>query len=154
MAAAADIFANNLKGLRERRGHTQDALGSLVGVDGQTIRNYEGRRRWPSPEVMDRLATALRCQVGDFFMGDAYSPPEVSPEEALAVIAAAIRTPAPTPERRELIELISSPALDDAYTEVLLKLAKARSSRAGKPDVLPDDTQDTDGISRRRRNLK
>ncbi|MDW3783688.1 helix-turn-helix transcriptional regulator [Staphylococcus saprophyticus] len=58
-------FKDNLKAMRKRRGFTQSELGTLSGVSGQIISNYERAYSRPNEEQIRKIAKALNCQVND-----------------------------------------------------------------------------------------
>lgn len=51
--------ANSLRQRRERLGYSQQALGTLVGVDAKTIRNWETGERVPRLKNRRPLGDAL-----------------------------------------------------------------------------------------------
>lgn len=53
------IFAENLRRLRIERGHSQEALADLVGIDRTYVSALERRRYAVSLDVLERIASAL-----------------------------------------------------------------------------------------------
>lgn len=60
----AELFADNLRLLREGKGLTQAELGSLCGISENAIRNYELGRCFPKITTLNALADALDVSVG------------------------------------------------------------------------------------------
>ena len=59
----AELFADNLRLLREGKGLTQAELGSLCGISENAIRNYELGRCFPKITTLNALADALDVSV-------------------------------------------------------------------------------------------
>lgn len=55
----AELFADNLRLLREGKGLTQAELGSLCGISENAIRNYELGHCFPKTATLNALANAL-----------------------------------------------------------------------------------------------
>lgn len=60
----AELFADNLRLLREGKGLTQAELGSLCGISENAIRNYELGRCFPKTATLNALANALDISTG------------------------------------------------------------------------------------------
>lgn len=60
-------FGRRLKMLRHHRVTSQKALAQASGVSLNTIGSIERGLRFPSPEVLESLATALEIEVRDLF---------------------------------------------------------------------------------------
>ena len=52
-------MANNLKEYRRRSGFSQDKLAELAEISSQYLATVETCRKFPTPEVLERLAAAL-----------------------------------------------------------------------------------------------
>lgn len=60
----AELFADNLRLLREGKGLTQAELGSLYGISENAIRNYELGHCFPKTATLNALANALDISTG------------------------------------------------------------------------------------------
>ncbi len=67
------MFGERLRRMREFRGLTQDRLGALVDTPGTNIARYESEARKPDPEMLAKLADALRISV-DYLLGRVSEP--------------------------------------------------------------------------------
>ncbi|MDR2729830.1 MAG: helix-turn-helix domain-containing protein [Treponema sp.] len=54
-----EIFAENLRKIRRKRGLTQEKLAEKAGMSLQYLALLELSRKFPSGEMLERLATAL-----------------------------------------------------------------------------------------------
>ena len=61
------ILANNLKRLRALRGYTQEQCSDVCDVSLRYYQHLEACDRWPSPEIIKKLAKGLRCKQVDLF---------------------------------------------------------------------------------------
>jgi transcriptional regulator with XRE-family HTH domain len=77
MANLRNILAKNLKEHRRRCGISQAKLAEKAEISTQYIAMVELSRQFPSPEVLDRIASALGIESHEFFA----VPP--SPEDAM-----------------------------------------------------------------------
>ena len=59
-------LAANMKRLRRERGWSQEALAAEAGLDRTYISGIERKVKNPTVTVVDRVAVALKCSVGDF----------------------------------------------------------------------------------------
>lgn len=59
----AELFADNLRLLREGKGLTQAELGSLCGISENAIRNYELGHCFPKTATLNALANALDISI-------------------------------------------------------------------------------------------
>jgi transcriptional regulator with XRE-family HTH domain len=86
MASIREILAANLKEYRRRSGFSQDKLAELADISSQYLATVETCRKFPTPEVLERLAAALDIETHLLF--------EVSttPEEALEQLHQAVVT--------------------------------------------------------------
>ena len=58
-------LAVNMKRLRKERGWSQEALAAEAGLDRTYISGIERKVKNPTVTVVDRVAVALKCSVGD-----------------------------------------------------------------------------------------
>lgn len=77
MANLRDILASNLKENRKRCGFSQAKLSEKADISTQYIAMIEVARKFPSPEVLERLAKALGIEAYELFVV------EPSPESAM-----------------------------------------------------------------------
>lgn len=66
-------IGKNIKGLRERRGMTQEALAEALFVTRQTVSNYETGRSRPDIDMLIRIAQVLDADMNHLLYG---LPPE------------------------------------------------------------------------------
>ena len=60
-----DRLAANMKRLRKERGWSQEALADAAGLDRTYISGIERKVKNPTITVVDRVAVALGCRLGD-----------------------------------------------------------------------------------------
>ncbi|MEL0154128.1 helix-turn-helix transcriptional regulator [Sphingopyxis sp.] len=58
-------LAANMKRLRKERGWSQEALADEAGLDRTYISGIERRVKNPTITVIERVAAALRCRLGE-----------------------------------------------------------------------------------------
>jgi DNA-binding XRE family transcriptional regulator len=58
-------LAVNMKRLRKERGWSQEALADEAGLDRTYISGIERRVKNPTITVVERVAVALKCSLGD-----------------------------------------------------------------------------------------
>lgn len=58
-------LAGNMKRLRKERGWSQEALADEAGVDRTYVSGLERIVRNPTITVVERIASALKCRMGD-----------------------------------------------------------------------------------------
>lgn len=58
---------NKVRYYRTQRFLTQDELGRIIGVQGQTVANIEKGKHKPRPKTARELAKALGVSVGELF---------------------------------------------------------------------------------------
>ena len=58
-------LAANMKRLRKERGWSQEALADEAGLDRTYISGIERIVRNPTVTVIERISSALQCQMGD-----------------------------------------------------------------------------------------
>lgn len=59
-----------LKFLREQKGITQKELGTVIGVEQNTISQWETSERLPRADKLLQLAKVLGCTVEELLMGE------------------------------------------------------------------------------------
>jgi len=72
-----DILAKNIKANRRRIGFSQEKLAEKAGISTPYVAMIEVSRKFPAPDVLDRIAEALNIKTWQLFS----VPP--SPEEAM-----------------------------------------------------------------------
>jgi transcriptional regulator with XRE-family HTH domain len=67
MTGIREVLAGNIKGYRRRLGFSQDKLAELASISSQYLATVETCRKFPTPEVLDRLAEALDVNTYELF---------------------------------------------------------------------------------------
>ena len=67
MANIREILANNIKEYRRKCGFSQDRLAEIANISSQYLATVETCRKFPTPEVLDRLAVALGIETYELF---------------------------------------------------------------------------------------
>ena len=67
MASIREVLANNIKEYRRKCGFSQDKLAELASISSQYLATVETCRKFPTPEVLDRLAEALGIKTYELF---------------------------------------------------------------------------------------
>ncbi|GHU16909.1 hypothetical protein FACS1894163_07130 [Spirochaetia bacterium] len=80
MESIRQILANNMKEYRKKRGYSQVKLAEQAGVSAQYIAMIEMCSKFPKPEMLERLATALDIETHQLF------GVSTTPEEALTLL--------------------------------------------------------------------
>jgi transcriptional regulator with XRE-family HTH domain len=62
MASIREVLAANLKEYRRRSGLSQDKLAEQADISCQYLATVETCRKFPTPEVLERLAAALNIE--------------------------------------------------------------------------------------------
>ena len=62
MVSIREILALNLKEYRRKSGFTQEKLAEKAGISANYLSMVEISRKFPTPEMLDRLAQALNIQ--------------------------------------------------------------------------------------------
>ena len=70
-----EIFAKNLRGKRRKCGFSQEKLAEKAGISTQYLAMMEIARKFPTSEVLERLAGAMDIKVYELFLID-HSPRE------------------------------------------------------------------------------
>jgi len=104
MANIRDILANNLKENRKKNGISQAKLGEMAGISTQYIAMIELSKQFPTPEVLERIASALGIESYELFS----VPP--SPESSMERLHKDI-----IKEIREVIVEVLENALSDKH---------------------------------------
>jgi transcriptional regulator with XRE-family HTH domain len=68
MASIRDILANNLKENRKRLGFSQAKLAERADTSTQYIAMIEVSRKFPTPEMLERIANALEIETYELFL--------------------------------------------------------------------------------------
>ena len=79
-----EILALNLKGYRRKSGFTQEKLAEKAGISANYLSMVEISRKFPTPEMLDRLAQALDIHTFQLF------DPTATPDGALLHLEQAI----------------------------------------------------------------
>jgi len=69
-----EILAHNLKENRQKCGYTQEKLAEAAGISANYLSMVEISKKFPTPEMLDRLAKALNIETIQLF--DASATPE------------------------------------------------------------------------------
>jgi len=69
-----EILAQNLKENRQKCGYTQEKLAEVAGISANYLSMVEISKKFPTPEMLDRLANALNIETFQLF--DASATPE------------------------------------------------------------------------------
>jgi transcriptional regulator with XRE-family HTH domain len=104
MTNIRDILANNLKENRKKCGISQSKLAENAGISTQYIAMIELSKQFPTPEVLERVATALGIEAYELFS----VPP--SPESSMERLHKDI-----IKEIREVIVEVLEKALADKH---------------------------------------
>ena len=75
MAPLREIFAKNLRENRRKCSFSQEKLAEKAGISTQYLAMMEIARKFPTAEVLERLATAMNIKVYELFLID-HSPRE------------------------------------------------------------------------------
>ena len=62
-----EIFKNNLRYYRKKRGLTQEALSEKIGLNPKYITDIESRAKFPSADTIDAIAAALQILPSQLF---------------------------------------------------------------------------------------
>jgi transcriptional regulator with XRE-family HTH domain len=84
MAKIREILAENIKEYRRKRGITQSELAERSNISTNFMGMIEQERKFPAPEVLDRIAEALGIDTSELFITD------VSPQAELKKLHKAI----------------------------------------------------------------
>jgi transcriptional regulator with XRE-family HTH domain len=67
MAGIRDILAGNIRDNRRKCGFSQERLAETAGLSPQYIAMIELSRKFPTPDVLDRIARALNIETHQLF---------------------------------------------------------------------------------------
>jgi len=67
MANIREVLAKNIKEYRHKYGFSQDKLAELASITSQYLATVETCRKFPTPEVLDRIAEALSIETHELF---------------------------------------------------------------------------------------
>jgi transcriptional regulator with XRE-family HTH domain len=67
MAGIREVLAKNIKEYRRKYGFSQDKLAELANISSQYLATVETCRKFPTPEVLERLAEALGIEPHELF---------------------------------------------------------------------------------------
>ena len=84
MVNIREILALNLKEKRQKCGLTQEKLAEKAGISANYLSMVEVSKKFPTPEMLDRLAQALDVQTFQLF------DPSSTPEGAMLHLEQAI----------------------------------------------------------------
>jgi transcriptional regulator with XRE-family HTH domain len=71
MAKIREILAQNIKIHRQRLGITQPELAERANISTNFIGMIEQKRKFPTPEILDRIAAALEIETAELFITSA-----------------------------------------------------------------------------------
>ena len=74
MTKIRDIFAKNMRDYRIAQGFTQAYLAEKVETSTNYIGMIENRNKFPSPEMIERIAAALGIDTIDLFITEKKMP--------------------------------------------------------------------------------
>jgi len=77
MTSLRDILAFNLKENRKKCGFSQAKLAEIANITTQYVAMIEVSRKFPTPEMLDRIAKALEIETYELFIV------KPSPEDAM-----------------------------------------------------------------------
>jgi transcriptional regulator with XRE-family HTH domain len=75
VASLREIFAKNLRENRRKCGFSQEKLAEKTGISTQYLAMMEIARKFPTSEVLERIALSLNIKVYELFLID-HSPRE------------------------------------------------------------------------------
>ena len=67
MAKIKEILAQNMKIYRQKLGLTQPELAEKANISTNFIGMIEQKRKFPAPEMLDRIAAALEIETNELF---------------------------------------------------------------------------------------
>jgi transcriptional regulator with XRE-family HTH domain len=111
-----DILARNIKKNRRKNGFSQERLAEKAGISTPFVAMIEVSRKFPTPDVLDRIAGALHIKTWELFA----VPP--SPEEAMERL------------HQSIVKDI------DQVVAVAVKKAIEETLKTGFLGIPPDDT--------------
>jgi len=67
MAKIREILAQNMKKYRQKLGITQPELAERINISTNFVGMIEQKRKFPAPEMLDRIAIALEIETFELF---------------------------------------------------------------------------------------
>jgi transcriptional regulator with XRE-family HTH domain len=67
MEKIREILAGNIKKYRQKLGITQPELAERASISTNFIGMIEQKRKFPAPEILERIATALEIETSELF---------------------------------------------------------------------------------------
>ena len=77
MEKIREILAQNMKIYRQKLGISQTELAERANISSNFIGIIEQKRKFPSPEMLERIAKALEIETTELFMSPASSQAEL-----------------------------------------------------------------------------
>lgn len=111
MESIRKLAARRIKEHRKRRRFTQASLAEAMSVDQSTIQRWEGGQTWPSPEDLGRLSAVLGVPAWQL----------IKPADSDLL----------TDRKREIIRLLSLPAIQDSKLGAILDWLQAEAELVG-----------------------
>ena len=92
MGKIREILAQNMKAYRQKLGITQPELAERANISINFVGMIEQKRKFPAPEMLDRIAKALEIETPELFTTSASPQAELKKlhEEILANLDRAI----------------------------------------------------------------
>jgi len=86
MVKIREILAQNMKMYRQKLGITQSELAEKADISTNFIGMIEQKRKFPAPEILDRIAEALKVETNELFTvsNSPYNELKLLHEEILA----------------------------------------------------------------------
>jgi len=67
MAKIRDVLAQNIKMYRQKLDITQSELAEKADISTNFVGMIEQKRKFPAPEILDRIAVALKIETNELF---------------------------------------------------------------------------------------
>lgn len=67
------LIGQRIKTIRKNKGYTQEKLSELIGIEPQSMSYMENGKFAPTPDTLQKLATALDVQPYEFYYFDTVS---------------------------------------------------------------------------------
>ena len=131
MADVRARFGRSLRGLREARGLTQEALAAASGLDRSYVGGVERGERNPSLMAIARLANALQTPVSSLFIA-------IDTEKSVAVVERGRHLTIRFRYDQYDAEYVLHGARQAEYEEVLLRLRDGLASAKSNADAVAD----------------
>ena len=61
------LIGKRIKEIRKFKGHTQESLSELIGIETSSLSGIESGRFFPSLHVMDKMSVVLDVKLVEFF---------------------------------------------------------------------------------------